>query len=633
MEFGAWDLEFLNDVMYRASSGRTLHLKGQSFRQNGGIAVRARIATAGLFAFAVLLIVRLFILQIVDADVYRALASEQREIYQNLFPERGEILIQESREGGFTALATNKDLFLVYADPRLIDDPQSAADRLAPLLGIGSNAECRFLHQSELGAGQPIQSAECAEDEYQELLGRLSKHNDPYEPLKHGVEESVVEEIQNLHIAGVEAAREAVRFYPFKNIGAHIAGFVGSDGDKVAGRYGIEGLFDSELAGVAGFFEGERDLAGRWIPVGKREFKSAVDGSTLVLTIDRAVEHTACNKLNEAVALYDAQGGSAIVMDVKTGAILAMCGSPDFDPNEYSKVEDISIYNNPAIFAQYEPGSVFKIITMAAALDTGAVTPEMAYEDKGEVVIDPYTIKNSDLKSYGLQTMAQVLEKSLNTGAIFAAQKVGIERFRDYVERFGFGKKTGIELQGEASGEIESIHKRGKIYLATASFGQGISVTLLQLAQAVGAIANQGKMMKPYLVREIRDASGTAVRVAAPEIVREVISPRTATLLSGMMVSVVEKGHGKRAAVPGYYVAGKTGTAQIPRKDGKGYEQDVSIGTFAGFGPVEDPKFVIVVRIDRPAQVRFAESTAAPLFGDIAKFLIQYFEIKPTRSQ
>lgn len=591
---------------------------------------RLRIAKAGLSAFAFILVFRLFMVQIVDADFYRALASEQHEIYKALFPERGEILIQESKSGGLTPLATNQDLYLIYADPRLIEDPEAAARKLAPFLKTedsGADDEAAADGAAERAAARK----EAEEADYAELMARLSKQDDPYEPLKHGVEESVVEKIKDLQIAGIESTRESVRFYPLGSIGAHLAGFVGAEGDIKKGRYGIEGAFESELAGKQGFFAGERDSAGRWIPVGKRDLTPAQDGAAVVLTIDRAIEYAACTKLNEAVERHGATGGSVVIADVKTGAILAMCGAPDFNPNEYFEVEDISVYNNPAIFAQYEPGSVFKVITMAAALDAGEVAPDTTYEDTGEVRIGPHAIRNSDDKAHGVQTMTQVLEQSLNTGAIFAARKAGMEKFRDYVARFGFGAPSGVEAQGEARGDISALDGGGEIYLATASFGQGISVTPMQMLQAVGAIANGGKLMKPFIVSEIRKSNGVALRTS-PEVVREVVSARAATLLSGMMVSVVERGHGKRAAVSGYYVAGKTGTAQIPRKDARGYEPDATVGTFVGFAPVEDPKFVMIVRIDRPQDVRFAESSAAPLFGEIAKFLLAYFEVKPTRA-
>ena len=620
--------------MYRTPVARNFDIKTRVPRKEF-VDNRFRIAKGVLLAGAGLIIVRLFMLQVLDASFYRTLASEQRETYRELFPERGEILMHEGDSGGFSPLATNKDVYLVYADPRLVLNPEKTAKMIAPLLGIEKGANYESVANSRISnseirkLGSDSQLAPI--DKYQELLDHLSKKNDPYEPLKRGVEEAAVNEIKKLAIAGIDAVREPIRYYPLKNIGSQLAGFLGSDGEHIAGRYGIEEAFDAELGGTPGFFKGEHDVAGRWIPVGSWTLVPAVDGGTVVLTIDRAIEYYACSHLNEAVAKHKAESGAVVIMDIKTGAILAMCGAPDFDPNDYGKVKDIGVYKNPAVSYQYEPGSVFKVITMAAGLETGEITPETTYEDTGQVQIGKFSINNSDHKAHGVQTMTGVLEKSLNTGAMFVARKVGIDRFRDFVQRFGFGAQAGIELKGEARGDVDALSKRGDIYLATASFGQGISVTPLQMAAAIGAIGNQGNLMKPYLIDEIRKANGARI-TTSPTMVREVISKRAATLLSGMMVSVVERGHGRRAGVPGYYVAGKTGTAQIPRSSGGGYESDATIGTFVGFAPMEDPKFVMLVRIDRPKDVQFAESSAAPLFGEIAKFLLQYYEIKPTRA-
>lgn len=224
--------------------------------------------------------------------------------------------------------------------------------------------------------------------------------------------------------------------------------------------------------------------------------------------------------------------------------------------------------------------------------------------------------------------MAQVLEKSLNTGTIFAVRKLGPPLFLKYVEDFGFGSLTGIELDTESPGDISALRKKGEIWSATGSFGQGLTVTPVQLASAFSAIANGGKLMKPTVIKEIRHPDGRT-ETPEPKVVRQVITQRTALLVSGMLVRVVERGHGKLAAVPGYYVAGKTGTAQVPRKDGQGYEKDVSIGSFVGFAPADNPAFVILTKIDRPRDVQWAESSAAPLFGEIAKFLLDYLQIPP----
>ncbi len=325
-----------------------------------------------------------------------------------------------------------------------------------------------------------------------------------------------------------------------------------------------------------------------------------------------------------------AERGSVVILEPKTGAVIAMCNAPTFDPNAYSQVTDAAVYNNTAIFGAYEPGSVFKAITMAAALDTGKVTPDTPFNDNGPVQIGPNVIHNADPKPRGLVTMTDVLDFSLNTGLVEVVSRLGPEVFRQYVRDFGFGQKTGIELQTESPGSTEELEHTGEIWSATASFGQGISVTPLQLALAYTAFADNVVLMKPMIVAETDHADGT-VDAAHPVAVRRVLSERAAKLITAMLVSVVEKGEGKHAAVPGYWIAGKTGTAQIPKTGGGGYEVGSTIGSFAGFGPIEDPKFVMVVRIDRPQGVNFAESSAAPLWGDIAKYLLDYYEVPPTR--
>ncbi|MEY4744511.1 MAG: hypothetical protein RL272_456 [Candidatus Parcubacteria bacterium] len=548
---------------------------------------------------------RLFVLQILSHRFYSALASNQRGVFANLFPERGGIYLRDpkSPDGRFPA-AINKTLSTVYANTRDVTDPAAGAKALAPVLGADEK----------------------------ELFEKLSKPLDPYEPLKQKADDDVVAKVKALGIKGIGFAREQFRYYPEKSSLAQVVGFVGSNGKgERVGRYGIEGRWQEQLAGASGFLAAEKDPIGRLLGAADRQFNPAKDGDELTLTIDRNIQYVVCEKLRAAVLKHGADGGSAVVMDPKTGSVMAMCNTPDYDPNDFSQVKDQRLFNNAAIFSPYEPGSVFKPVTMAAAVDAGKVGPNTTYVDDGAVKIGPYTIRNSDDKAHGLQTMTQVLEQSLNTGTIFAVRQIGPKTFLQYVQDFGFGSPTGIELDTEASGDIEALRKKGDIWSATASFGQGITMTPLQLVSAYGAIANGGKLMRPYVVAEVKHAGGT-VEKTEPQVVRQVITKRAATLVGGMLVRVVENGHGKRAAVPGYYVAGKTGTAQIPRADGQGYEKDASIGSFAGYAPVDDPAFVMIVKIDRPRDVDWAESSAAPLFGDIAKFLLQYLQIPPDRA-
>ena len=592
---------------------------------------RVQIFRIGVCVFAVIIVLRLFILQVIDHRFYEALASGQHEIFQELFPERGTIYAQDFMSGELVAIATNQLLGFVYADPRRVEDPYNTAAELANVLDY--DIEAKVIEHELMGEGDlgDVGDVGEQESEFQILLNRLSKQDDPYEPVARQVSDEQLQQLDALDLPGIYYVREQARMYPEDGISGHLLGFVGSDEEgSMSGRYGLEGYFDQVLAGVNGFLESERDIAGRLIAVGERSIEPAIDGADIVLTIDRTIQYMACSRLRDTVLQHGADGGSVVILDPSDGAVLAICSYPDYDPGSYNEVEDINIYNNTAIFGAYEPGSVFKPITMAAALDTGAVTPGTTYEDTGVAEIAGYTIMNSDEEAHGIQTMTQVLEESLNTGVIFAMLETGAETFRDYIEDFGFGELTGIELDTEAVGDVSSLYLASEIYPATASFGQGIMATPLQMANAFATIANGGTLYRPYLVKEIHHADGT-IEETNPEQVRQVITEKTAQFLSAMLVSVVEEGHGTRAGVDGYYVAGKTGTAQVAKKDGLGYDPDVTIGSFAGFAPSTNAKFAMIVRIDRPRTVQWAESTAAPLFGELAEFLLQYLEVPSER--
>ncbi len=545
---------------------------------------------------------RLFQLQILDHGRWAARAGRQQEQERSLFPARGNIFIHDDRaENGLYPLAMNRTLYFLYAVPKEVKDPRRTARLIAPLLAMDEEV----------------------------LFTKLEKPDDPWEALKHRVDESTAKGIMALALPGIRELEEPARYYPEKNNASHVLGFVRFDGEKGSGQYGLEGYFNTLLAGKEGRLQSVHDARGEAVEGFGGVLQPAENGADLVLTIDRNIQFFACDALHVAVQTHGASGGTVVVMDPKTGAIRAMCSVPDFDPNNYQDTKDAFAFNNPAIFLDYEPGSIFKPITMAAAIETGSVTPETTYDDKGFVTLGVHTIRNSDGKKNGVQTMVEVLDKSLNTGAVFAVRKMEKEVFRQFIENFGFGKSTGITLAAEVGGDTRSLSKRGEIYTATASFGQGITATPLQMVASYGALANRGMLMKPYLVEEIRYPDGR-IEKKTPTEVRRVVSEKTATLVSGMLVSVVREGHGKRANVPGYTVAGKTGTAQIARRDGPGYEVGANIGSFVGYAPIEDPRFVIIAKIDRPKDVQFAESSAAPLFGAIAKFLLEYYKVAPS---
>ena len=561
-----------------------------------------------LLVFASVIGVKLFVLQVLDHDFYQALASGQHEMLSQLIPERGIVYMHDYKDERLVAVATNQQLASVYADPRQVDDPEKTAKEIADVFGY-------------------------SEEKIVLLQTRLDQPEDPYEPIEKEVPDAMLDRLLAKELSGIHYVREAVRLYPEPSMSGHVIGFLGSDSDgKKTGKYGIEGYFNDLLQGKPGELRSERDIAGRLIAVADRTLEPALDGADVVLTIDRTIQYKTCTALKDAVNKHGADGGSVVVVEPSTGKILAMCGYPDFDPNQYYDVDSINQFNNPAIFDAYEPGSIFKPLTMAAAVDVDAVSASTRFDDSGSVMVEGWSkpLGNAEGKVYGNVDMTQVLEDSINTGMVFAMRQMGQETFTEYVKRFGFGHVTGIELETEMPGTIVSMDKQSEIYKATASFGQGITVTPLQIVMAYAALANGGILKKPVIVDEVHYKDGT-VEKQTPQDVAQVVSEKTARTLGAMLVSVIEHGHGKKAAVPGYYIGGKTGTAQVARTDGIGYSLDNTIGSFAGFGPVEDPKFAMIIRIDHPRDVVWAESTAAPLFGEIAQFLLQYFEVPPVR--
>lgn len=543
---------------------------------------------------------RLYKLQVVSHAYYEMLAEDQHTIFKKLVPERGEIYLKD--KNGLYPAAVNKEAMIAYAVPKEIKNPDAVSGALSQILQIDKSA----------------------------LIEKLSDPDDMYEILKHRLSDSEIQEIRDAKLEGVKLSDEEYRYYPSGELASHILGFIGWNGNNFSGRYGLEANYEKILKGEDGTIFQSRDSGGRWIAVGQKEMEEAKDGDNLVLTVDHIIQFEAEKLLKSAIEKYRAEGGSIIVMDPGTGKILAMANNPAFDPNNYSQVDDMSAYKNLAVNDAYECGSVFKTITLAIGLDSGKVSPETTFVDTGAVKEAGYTIKNSDLKSYGVQTMSQLLEKSLNTGAIFVEKLVGNKNFFDYVKRFGFGEATGIDTAAEASGNLKNLENfKSNIQYFTAAFGQGISVTPIQLISAYNAIANGGVLVKPQMVEKIIHADGSEEDMKTQEV-RRVITEKTALQVSQLLRNVVVLGHGKMANVPGYLVGGKTGTAQVASSNSRGYEEGRTIGTFAGFAPLNNPKFTVLVKIDNPQNVQWAESSAAPTFGELMKFLLEYYNVEPT---
>jgi cell division protein FtsI/penicillin-binding protein 2 len=419
-------------------------------------------------------------------------------------------------------------------------------------------------------------------------------------PLLRKLTDSQAAAISEMHASGVTIGYETDRSYPAGMLASDVIGFLGYTQEGRSGQYGIEASYDKELSG-----EAPHDIT---------------------LTIDRNIQAYAQSALDAVIKKYNAVSGQLLVQEPTTGRMLAIADSSSFDPNNYGSAP-VSSFTNGALM-QFEPGSSFKPFTMAMGLDTNKVTPNTTFDDYGDVIVDGYTIKNFNEGHFGRVTMTKVLEKSINTGVMWVEQRVGNDPFLEYVVNMGFGQKTGVDLPGESSGNIDNLYSGRRINFMTAAFGQGIAVTPLQLINGYSAIANGGKLMRPYVVALVRDAYGTTVDTK-PEIIGTPFSAKTAATLRTMLTSVVDNGFDK-ARIQRYDVAGKTGTAQIASPKG-GYLEGQYNHSFVGFVPASNPKFVILIRIEKPQGITFAADSLSPVFKDVALFLINYLNIPPTR--
>jgi cell division protein FtsI/penicillin-binding protein 2 len=408
-----------------------------------------------------------------------------------------------------------------------------------------------------------------------------------------------------------------------------VLGFVGQDN---TGLTGLEADLDTVLGGTRGTVREERDGLGRRLAIGERNEIAPLPGANVVLTIDRYIQRLAEQELDRTINENKATGGTIIVAHPKTGEILAMASRPTFDITKLDLSDDskVTLYRNRALTDLYEPGSVFKLITTAAGIDSGTVTPNTWWYDSGALSVDTWTIRNWDLSANGPQNVQQMLSKSLNTGAAWVAQQMGPEVFYDYVDRFGFGKESGIGLSGEATGRVRTPENDSAnwrtVDMATNSFGQGVSVTPLQLAMAVCAIANDGLAMKPQIVKDVVYPSGA--QPVQPEPLGQVITPESAQTLQEMMGVVADSVSTHYLNVNGYDIGGKSGTANVATPD-SGYKKDAYISSFVGLAPLEDPQIVVLVKIDEPKDLPWGTVVAAPAFGRIVEQTLAYLEVPP----
>lgn len=537
--------------------------------------LRINLVIIGLIGLYAALAAQLYEIQIIKGHFYSERAESQYRLAELLEPHRGVIAITD-KNNEVIPVAVNASSLVIIAVPREVKDIDRAVENVSPLL-----------------------------NEDPEKLRALLQKKRPYHVLLKNPSEEQITAIREANIPGIHIDEQEERRYPFQTLASHVLGFVGksSEDDEIMGRYGIEKELNAVLAGTPGIME-------------NAEVTKPVQGKDIVLTIDRVIQAQAETTINNLVKEKQAIGGTVIVSDPQTGKILAMASTPDFNPNEYNS-SPLNAFLNPAVQARYEPGSVFKVITAAIGLDTKAITPETIYNDTGIITFkDGKKIKNWDLKAHGLVTMTNVIEESLNTGAAFMQKQIGNGPFYDYLNAFGFSEPTGITLPGEIAGNLKNIKgKAADINFAAASFGQGVAVTPLELITAVSAIANGGKLMRPYIIE------GTK-----PELVRTVLKEDAARATREMMVSAVRKA--KVADIPHYTVAGKTGTAQAVDFVHGGYTKDV-INTYIGFAPAHDPRFMILIKLDKPAGAPLAGTTVVPAFRTLAESIINYYSIPP----
>ncbi|PMC38340.1 stage V sporulation protein D [Bacillus sp. UMB0899] len=566
------------------------------------VTVRKRLALTLLFGFLIFLVIDIR-LGYVQFFLGNTLTSGAKDLWSRNIPfepERGEIL---DRNG--VKLATNMSAPTIYVVPRQIEDPADAAKQLAAVLNMSE--EKAYSHITKKTSIEKINPE-----------GRKISHEK-------------ANEVRDLNIKGVYIAEDSVRYYPFGSYLSHVLGFAGIDNQ---GLLGLEAYYDEQLKGQKGYVKFYSDAKGKRMPDEADDYTAPVDGDNLKLTIDSRVQTIIERELDNAQATYNPDGIIAIAMNPNNGEILGMSSRPDFAPSNFKEVDPIVYNRNLPVWSTYEPGSTFKIITLAAALEEGKVDLEKdEFNDSGSVEVDGARLRCWKRGGHGHQSFLEVVQNSCNPGFVELGQRLGEETLFKYIKDFGFGEKTGIDLQGEGTGIMFKPEQVGPVELATTAFGQGVSVTPIQQVAAVSAAINGGVLYKPYIAKEWVDpVTNEVISRNTPEAKRKVISEETSKEIRYALESVVALGSGKNAFVDGYRVGGKTGTAQKV-KDGR-YMENNHIVSFIGFAPADDPQIVVYVAVDNPKDtVQFGGTVAAPIVGNIMRDVLPEIGVKPRKGQ
>jgi len=563
-------------------------------RKEKWVRIRIRLI-GGVFAFFFAITsARAFYLQVINKEKLVKLAEKQYQKIVPLTPVRGVIYDRNN-----APLAVSIEMDSCYAEPRNIENIRETAESLSHLLGMPRSVLEKKLNGSRNFAW---------------LLRRMPPDQ--------------ARKIRELELDGIGFVKETKRFYPNGEVAGHVIGFTGLDPD---GLEGIELKYNSTILGSIGYLVTERDALGRDINRKETVVTKASKGHNVTLTLDKNIQYITEKELAKAVNESGAKGGMALVMEPQSGRVLAMANYPGFNPNSISQYS-VSLLKNKTIVDSFEPGSTFKVFLIAAALEDKIVTPNEAFNcENGSFSIGGRTIH--DTHKYGRLTVSEILKYSSNIGAAKIGSRLGQERLYSHLKDFGFGARSGIDLPGEAYGFLRDGSQWFGVDLATISFGQGVSATALQLATAVSAIANGGLLMKPFVVEKISDENGAELEQTSPQVLRRVISPETAGKIARMMEGVAaEGGTGMNAAVEGYRVAGKTGTAQKVDPLTRGYSVDKRIASFVGFIPADNPRLTILVVVDEPKTSPYGGVVAAPAFGAIALQTLCYLKVPPEQS-
>ncbi len=568
---------------------------------------RLRVVASIIPVIAILVLIRLYYWQVIKGPSLASQASKQHQEVVVLNSRRGDILASDGN-----ILAGTQTLYHLFVyKPQLEKSSLEVADLLSVILAPDPPP-------ASPGA-IPISKEQLILSTKAGLLDRLSLQSN-WVSLKHYLTSEQKKEINNLKIDGLGFEDEYLRFYPEASLSAHLLGFVGADiAGQPQGYLGIEGFLDRQLRGREGKVYTEKDALGNPILVGRYDFFKNVSGRSVITTIDRNMQYLIEGLLKDGVARYQAQSGNVIVMESKSGQIKAMAGYPSYDPAHFSD-SDSTLHRNPNVANLFEPGSIFKVIVMAAALDEGVVKYDTKCDEmcNGPLTIGKYTIKTWNDEYHPGSTMNEGIINSDNTVMVYSAFKLGKSSFAKYLDKFGFGSLTGVQLQDEVAGKKIDSDTMGDIDLATNSFGQGLVVTPIQMVTAVNAIANKGLLVRPTIIEKLTGGAKDLKLNQDPPV--QVISAQTAETIKQMMINAVEKGEAKWAKPKGIKVAGKTGTAQVVIS-GK-YDAEKTIASFVGFFPAHDPLYTIIVSLREPQTSIWGSETAAPLWFSIANQII-----------